>query len=208
MNLQNYMTVRFFGSDSVEIKRSKFIGYAQPVRTQEEAVAFIDEIRRKHRDARHNCYAYVLRDCQQKRYSDDGEPQGTAGMPILDVILKSELTDVCVVVTRYFGGILLGTGGLVRAYTEASQLALQKATPVMMTRCHLVSTTIDYSLYGMVENLMREYETIEQGTDFADSVTLNFAIDKTKFNSFAEAFTDIVAGKVSLNIIGTKYIAI
>ena len=105
-------------------KRSRFIGYCKPVTSEEEATRFISQIRSKHWDARHNVYAYSLREGNIKRYSDDGEPSGTAGMPVLDVIVKNEVFDVCVVVTRYFGGILLGTGGLVRAYSQAAKLAL------------------------------------------------------------------------------------
>ena len=107
-------------------KRSRFIGYCAPVTTQEQALEFIEKIKSKHWDAKHNVYAYILREGGVKRYSDDGEPSGTAGMPVLDVITKNEIYDVCIVVTRYFGGVLLGTGGLVRAYSQGAKVALKQ----------------------------------------------------------------------------------
>ena len=121
--MTEYRTVKAFGSAEFTEKRSRFIGWCQPVQTQEEAVAFVENIRSRHWDATHNVYAYRLRDGQLQRYSDDGEPQGTAGMPVLDVLQKSNLVDVVVVATRYFGGILLGGGGLVRAYSHTSSIA-------------------------------------------------------------------------------------
>ncbi|MBQ1830507.1 MAG: YigZ family protein, partial [Ruminococcus sp.] len=122
---KDYKTVAREASDEFVEKRSRFIGYVKPVKTEEEAVAFINQKRSEHWDARHNVYAYSLREGNIKRYSDDGEPSGTAGMPVLDVIVKNEIYDVCVVVTRYFGGVLLGTGGLVRAYSQGSKIALE-----------------------------------------------------------------------------------
>ena len=121
----DYKTVKIESSDEFTEKRSRFIGYVKPVKTEAEATEFINSIRSKHWDARHNVYAYSLREGNIKRYSDDGEPSGTAGMPVLDVITKNEVYDVCVVVTRYFGGVLLGTGGLVRAYSQGSKIALE-----------------------------------------------------------------------------------
>ena len=119
----NYTTIKGFATNSFIEKKSEFIGYNTPVKTNQEAVDFINEIKSQNRKAKHNVYAYILRDNNITRYSDDGEPQGTAGMPVLDVLQKENLTDVCVVVTRYFGGILLGGGGLVRAYSHACKLA-------------------------------------------------------------------------------------
>ena len=116
--MSEYLTLKQEASDEFYEKRSRFIGYAKPVTTLEQATEFINTIRQKHWDATHNVYAYVLRDGQQRRYSDDGEPSGTAGVPVLDVLLKGNITDCCVVATRYFGGVLLGAGGLVRAYSQ------------------------------------------------------------------------------------------
>ena len=121
---KNYKTVKFNTKDEFVEKRSRFIGYCKPVTTEQEAIDFINKIKKDHWDATHNVYAYSLREGQIKRYSDDGEPSGTAGMPALDVILKNDVVDVVVVVTRYFGGVLLGTGGLVRAYAKGCKVAL------------------------------------------------------------------------------------
>ena len=125
--MSDYLTLRKESSDEFIEKRSRFIGYAKPVTTQEEAMDFINAIRAKHWDATHNVYAYVLRDGQSRRYSDDGEPSGTAGVPVLDVLLKENITDCVVVATRYFGGVLLGAGGLVRAYSHTSKIAVEAA---------------------------------------------------------------------------------
>ena len=124
--MQSYITVKGNDQDEFVEKRSRFIGYIKHVETEKEATDFIAEIRTKHWDATHNVYAYVLRENGTMRYSDDNEPQGTAGIPVLDVLKKSEVTDVVVVVTRYFGGVLLGGGGLVRAYSHSASIALKK----------------------------------------------------------------------------------
>ena len=122
-----YKTVRNASEFTIIEKKSEFIGFCAPVKTEEEAIAFVNSVKKKHSAARHNVYAYVLREGNASRFSDDGEPHGTAGMPVLDSIRKAGITDVAVVVTRYFGGILLGTGGLVRAYTAAASGALHEA---------------------------------------------------------------------------------
>lgn len=124
-----YTTLAGYGEDEFVEKRSRFIGYAAPVSTEAEAVAFVNSIRERHREATHNVYAYILREGQIKRYSDDGEPQGTAGIPVLDVLQKAGIVDAVVVVTRYFGGTLLGAGGLVRAYTEGAAIGYGPPDP-------------------------------------------------------------------------------
>ncbi|MBQ1659249.1 MAG: YigZ family protein, partial [Clostridia bacterium] len=143
-----YKTVRNSGSDEFTEQRSRFIGYVCPVKTEAEALAFINEKKKLHWDARHNVYAYVLRESGIQRYSDDGEPHGTAGVPVLDIIVKSGITDVVVVVTRYFGGILLGTGGLVRAYTKGASIALKAGNIITMQSCNICSLSCDYTRYG------------------------------------------------------------
>ena len=125
-----YITVKGYGEARFEEKRSVFIGYCEHVTSEEEALAFVKKIKEKHKDATHNCYGYVMKGGILCRYSDDGEPQGTAGKPILDMLVKSGVDDVCVVVTRYFGGTLLGTGGLMVAYREATKEALKNAEMV------------------------------------------------------------------------------
>ena len=133
--MQEYKTIGARASDEFVEKKSRFIGHICPVTMQQEALDFIQSLKTKYWDATHNVYAYVLRDGQIRRYSDDGEPQGTAGIPTLDVLLKEGLTDCCVVVTRYFGGTLLGAGGLVRAYSHACKLAVDAGGVVTMALC-------------------------------------------------------------------------
>ena len=135
----DYKTVKKGAYDEFVEKKSRFIGYVKPVTTEDEAIEFVNAVRKKHSDATHNCYAYIVRENNIMRYSDDGEPAGTAGMPILDVLRKEDLTDVCVVVTRYFGGTLLGTGGLVRAYTKGAQVGLDAAERIEKLFCNIYS---------------------------------------------------------------------
>uniref|UniRef100_UPI0040282D40 IMPACT family protein n=1 Tax=Eubacterium sp. TaxID=142586 RepID=UPI0040282D40 len=151
--MQEYKTVEKEASDFFIEKKSKFIGYAKPVKTQEDALEFISKIKSKHWDATHNVYAYVLRENNIQRYSDDGEPSGTAGVPVLDVMLKESLVDVCVVATRYFGGTLLGAGGLVRAYSHTSKIALEVAGIITMAQCSVMSAEVDYSFYDRLNIL-------------------------------------------------------
>ena len=138
-----YRTVLARGSEQFIINKSRFIGHGAPCRTEEEALDFLADIRREHKDASHNCYAYVIgRNAGIARYSDDGEPSGTAGAPIIEVIKARGVVDVCVVVTRYFGGILLGAGGLIRAYAQGSKAALDAARVVVMHKTHRVFSVV------------------------------------------------------------------
>ena len=133
--MKEYKTVEFESKDEFVEKKSRFIGYVKPVKTQEEATNFINSIKSKHWDATHNVSAFVLRENNIQRSSDDGEPSGTAGVPTLDVLLKENLVDVCVVVTRYFGGTLLGAGGLIRAYSHSSKIAVEAGHIITMAPC-------------------------------------------------------------------------
>jgi len=148
-----YLTVPGTGEAELVIKRSRFIGRIAPAQTPEAALEFLAGIRAKHRDASHNVWAYSLRDGQM-RCSDDGEPQGTAGMPVLDTLLKQDLVDCVVVVTRYFGGTLLGTGGLTRAYGQSASEAIAAAGAVVMAPCRVLRVTCDYSFYGALQRLI------------------------------------------------------
>ena len=135
-------------------KRSRFIGHALPVTTEEEALAFIAEMKSKYWDASHNVYAYIVREGGIMRYSDDGEPQGTAGIPCLDVLLKEGVTDLCVVATRYFGGILLGGGGLVRAYSHTAKIALDAGQVVTMQLCAIAEAKCDCTFHHSDKTLL------------------------------------------------------
>ncbi len=194
----NYITVSEFATDSFIEKRSEFIGYICPVSTNDEAVSFINQIKSEHRKAKHNVYAYILRKDNISRYSDDGEPQGTAGMPVLEVLKKRGLTDVCVVVTRYFGGILLGGGGLVRAYSHAASLACDAAHIMDMRLCHRLKISADYGMYGKISYLLPAFDTITVSSDFGSDVTLEILVLSEKLKELRKELTEVTNGSVIL----------
>lgn len=201
----NYYTVSEAAEASFIEKRSEFIGYIAPVKTDEEAVNFINTIKAKHRKAKHNVYAYILRKDNISRYSDDGEPQGTAGVPVLDVLQKRGLTDVCVVVTRYFGGILLGGGGLVRAYSHAASLACDSAHTMDMCLCHRLKICTDYGMYGKLTYILPNFETITVNSDFADSVTLELLVLSKKLSALISEITEITNGSAEITDCGELF---
>ncbi|OXS58289.1 YigZ family protein [Cohnella sp. CIP 111063] len=171
--LPRYSTVRQFGSDEIVIKKSRFIGYAKPAETEEEAVAFIEEIKKKHWDATHNCSAYLIGERDQfQKALDDGEPSGTAGKPILEVIKNRGMKNVVVVVTRYFGGIMLGAGGLVRAYTDGAVVGIDAADPIVKVLHREVVVDVDYTWYGKLENELRGRGFRVGEVSFTDRVTV------------------------------------
>lgn len=194
----NYITVSEFATDSFIEKRSEFIGYICPVSSNDEAVNFINRIKSEHRKAKHNVYAYILRKDNISRYSDDGEPQGTAGMPVLEVLKKRGLTDVCVVVTRYFGGILLGGGGLVRAYSHAASLACDAAHIMDMRLCHRLKISADYGMYGKISYLLPAFDTITVSSDFGSDVTLEILVLSEKLEELRKELTEVTNGSVIL----------
>lgn len=203
--MNEYKTVEIENSDEFVEKKSRFIGYVKPVKTQNEAVDFINSIKSKHWDAAHNVYAYVLKENNIQRYSDDGEPSGTAGVPVLDVILKNELVDVCVVVTRYFGGTLLGAGGLVRAYSHGSKIAVESGNIITMAPCKILSVSVDYSFYERLNNLLNDFGANIESTDFSDKVNITFSIKEQSVNSLQEKLTDMSNGSYNLEKIGEKF---
>lgn len=203
--MREYKTVELESSDYFVEKKSKFIGYAKPVSTQDEAVEFINTIKSKHWDATHNVYAYVLRDNNTQRYSDDGEPSGTAGVPVLDVILKENVTDVCVVATRYFGGTLLGAGVLVRAYSHTSKIALDAAHIITMANCQIYSVIVDYSFYDRLNVLLSEFGANVIKSDFSTSVCVEFSIKEDTSELLKDKLTDISNGKYSLNYLRSEF---
>lgn len=192
----DYKTVKIESSDEFTEKRSRFIGYVKPVKTEAEAAEFINSIRSKHWDARHNVYAYSLREGNIKRYSDDGEPSGTAGMPVLDVITKNEVYDVCVVVTRYFGGVLLGTGGLVRAYSQGSKIALEAGQVVLMQNCLVCSLTCSYNQYGKISSLIPDNGGVIDDSVFETDVKLKFHIKPDALPALNKKLADLTSGEV------------
>lgn len=180
-------------------KKSRFIANVRPVESEAEAVAFIDEMKKKYWDARHNCSAFVIgTKAELTRCSDDGEPSGTAGRPMLEVLLGEGVRNVAVVVTRYFGGVLLGTGGLVRAYSGAVQEGLRSS--VILTRQSGVRLEIrtDYTDLGKIQYLMGQEQIPTLASDYTDSVYLEALVPVRQLESFCNALTEGTAGKVSL----------
>lgn len=177
-------------------KKSEFIGYLCPVQTEEQAIAFVEEIRALHRKATHNCYAYILRENNTARHSDDGEPGGTAGVPIYEVLRKEGLVNVCCVVTRYFGGIMLGAGGLVRAYTKGAKDAVDCAQIKQMAYAQLLEVTVDYSLYGKLPQIFAEQDARVQREDFADNVRITVCIRSENGHKLRERLVDVCNGNV------------
>ena len=195
----NYTTIYEYASDSFTEKKSEFIGHIAPVKTAEEAVEFINKIKSENRKARHNVYAYVLCEGNISRYSDDGEPQGTGGIPVMDVLKKTGLTDVCVVVTRYFGGVLLGASGLVRAYSQGCSLAVNAARKMVMCDCSRFSFSCDYNLYGRISYVLPEFHVLMEKEDFADKVNLSMLIKSELCESFRKKICDISNGQIKLS---------
>lgn len=177
-------------------KKSEFIGYLAPVETEEQAVEFINEIRAMHRKATHNCYAYILRENSAARHSDDGEPSGTAGVPIYEVLRKEELTDVVCVVTRYFGGVLLGAGGLVRAYTRAAKDVVDSAKIKVMALAEQLEIRVDYSLYGRLPQIFSEFDARVSSEDFADLVKITLFVRGELSEKLKEKLIDCCNGKI------------
>lgn len=169
-----YITIRDRGEDSFEEKKSEFIGYAKRVENEEEAKEFVNEIKSMHKQARHNCWAYVIGENYGiQRYSDDGEPQGTAGIPILEVMKKQGITDCAVVVTRYFGGILLGAGGLTRAYTKGASIAVKAGGVVEKVKGAKISIEIEYDLIGKIQYLCGQNNWHIEDSEYTDKVTIH-----------------------------------
>ena len=206
--MNSYKTVKSFASDVLTEKRSRFIGYCKPVRTEAEAIEFINKIKKEHWDARHNVYAYSLREGNVRRYSDDGEPSGTAGMPVLEVLTKGEIVDAVIVVTRYFGGILLGTGGLVRAYSAAAKLGVEAAGVITMRMCLECCAVCGYNQYGKLNTLIIEKGGFVDDCAFADNVELKFHIPTELLSLFEKEFADATAGEVKINVKNEKFFEI
>ncbi len=192
---ENYTTIKGEGHAEFEEKRSRFIGHAIHVDSEEEAIEFVRAIKKKYSDATHNCYAYILNKGITARYSDDGEPQGTAGVPMLEAIRKSGVDDVCVVVTRYFGGILLGAGGLVRAYSHGVSVALDAAEIVTYQPYSVFTLKCGYSEYQKYSNLLMLSDAIIDFTDFGADVSLGFAIKREDADDLLKKISEICNGR-------------
>ena len=201
-----YKIIECGGSGEIEEKKSRFIAHVAAAGTEEEALAFIEEKRKRFWDARHNCYAYVLgQDAQTMRFSDDGEPSGTAGRPIMDVITAAGIRDAVIVVTRYFGGTLLGTGGLVRAYTKAAQAGI--AASVVRTMCcgYEVNVLTDYNGVGKVQYLLGSRGIPVEGADYAAQATIRFRVPWEEKDTVVDKITEATAGRARITVSGPLF---
>ena len=191
------------GGELVE-KRSRFLGRVWPVEGEEEARAYIEETRKRHYDARHNCWCWRLKDGPE-RYSDDGEPQGTAGQPMLNVFQRENVTNVCCVVTRYFGGVLLGAGGLVRAYTQAAKLALDDAGISVVRRWVEVSVPCPYPLFERMKLEVEGAGGVLGDVEYAADVTVKALLPEGAAEAFSARVTELTAGRVSAAVTGERF---
>ncbi len=203
--LDIYKTIQKEAFGEFVERHSRFISYAKPVETEDDAISFINKIKTKHWDAKHNVYAYSLLKGSIMRYSDDGEPHGTAGVPVLDILKKNEVTNIVIVVTRYFGGILLGTGGLVRAYSNAAKLALDSAVVINMVSCFRAQLFCDYSLYGKISSILAELGAKIEESEFLDNVKIIFYIEKKKLNILNDKLNEVSSGEIITKILEEKY---
>lgn len=203
---ETYNTIITEGQDEIVEKKSRFIGYAVPVTSEEEAYAFVERIRKQHYDARHNCFAFAIgSENTLLRFSDDGEPQGTAGKPILEVITGNKVVDICIVVTRYFGGTLLGTGGLVRAYTEAAKLALTAAGIHTMTLMKTVEVTTNYNDSGRVQYIINNSRALIDATEYMADVSYKIAIPADEYKELEKQIVEATSARAKIEMTGEAY---
>ena len=200
-----YRTAAGYGEAEYEDKRSRFIGHIKPVTSENEAKAFIDEMRRTYADATHNVFAYVLREGNILRWSDDGEPGGTAGMPIMDTLIRSETENALIIVTRYFGGILLGSGGLVRAYSRSAADALSAAGSVTMTPCAEIEFVTDYTRFGGIEGFVRKNSTV-RNIEFLENIKFNCLVETKKADAFIADIIERTDGRSAPRMLGEEYL--
>ncbi len=199
--MNKYKTLHGFGVDEIIIDKSLFIGYAKPIKSEEEAIEFVNEIKKKHKDATHNVWAYTVGATMNiQRYSDDGEPQGTAGIPTLEVIKKENLRDVVVVVTRYFGGIKLGAGGLVRAYTKGAKVGLESARVIDKVPYKQVGIKIDYNQLGKIQNEIMSMGYFIKDTIYEDNVEIIVYSRLGEVDNLVSKMVDITSATAKINI--------
>src|SRR5699024_936254 len=207
MALTSYLTVKREGSDEVIIQKSRFIGYVRRVETEQEAIDFIQDIKKKHHDATHNCSAYIIGEHDEiQKANDDGEPSGTAGIPMLEVLKKKKLKDTAVVVTRYFGGIKLGAGGLIRDYSNTTAQAIRTTVIVKRQLMPGFSVTVDYTQLGKLENELRQSEHILQTIHYLDTVELIVYVKVGEEQAFCDWLVDLTSDQVTIKEIDTSYV--
>ncbi len=199
--MQTFKTV--FEENTAELteKRSKFIATVAHIESAKEASEFISRIKTKFWDAKHNVYAYSIKENSERRFSDDGEPHGTAGKPILDVIVGNGLENVIVVVTRYFGGILLGTGGLVRAYSLSAAKVIESAQIYEMLPCAQLKLECSYSQFDSLKRIIEDFSCVVEDTEYTDDIKLTVCIEKTRLDGFCDRIVDAFAGQINVKLI-------
>ncbi|MFS8631078.1 MAG: YigZ family protein [Bacillales bacterium] len=194
--LQEYFTVKGYGETEIVIQKSRFIAYVNRAETEEEAQEFIQSIKKKHWNATHNCSAYVAGENDQfQKANDDGEPSGTAGVPILEVIKKKQLKDTVVVITRYFGGIKLGAGGLIRAYSKAASEGIRAAGVVKRKLMRVMHTKLDYNWLGKVENELRSSVYTIKDIHYLDKVEFEVFVEENQTENFIKWMTELTNGQ-------------
>lgn len=204
--LESYFTIKEDSVSEIEIKKSRFICSLKRIASEEEAKTFIQEIKKEHWKANHNCVAYVLGDHQEiQRSSDDGEPSGTAGIPMLEVLKKNELINVIAVVTRYFGGTKLGTGGLIRAYSHSVSNAVKETGIVQGKLQKEISLTFAYPLLGKLQNFLELQQIPIKETNYTDEVQVICMIDKNELEDFQTQVVDLLSGQVKVTIGESSY---
>lgn len=201
-----YTTVGKRAQAEIVEKRSRFIANVKPVQSEEEALAFLEEMQKTYRDATHNVYAYIVRENNIMRYSDDGEPGGTAGLPVLDMMRKEGICDLITVVTRYFGGTLLGTGGLVHAYSKSAKEGLKAAGLVDMILCRRLTLTAEYTLLGKLQHTLAGFpDVMQEEAIYADKVTIPLYLPAEQSEGFCHTITDTMNAQVVIECGDTLY---
>ncbi len=202
---ENYKTVSKCASAEITEKRSRFIANVFPVETEEEALSLLEKMRKKYSDARHNVYAYITENGASARYSDDGEPAQTAGLPVMDLIKKSGLSDILVVVTRYFGGILLGTGGLVHAYTKAAKEGIEVAEPCRMVLCREFKIECDYNIFAKLKNRVAAEGFELSEPVYTEKVCFSAFVPGEKSGEFEKKIIDLTDAKAKIELCGENF---
>lgn len=201
-----YKTVSRESETLLVEKKSKFISHVMPVDNEPDALAYLNKIRSQYPDARHNVYAYVIDENNIFRYSDDGEPSGTAGMPVLDTIRKAGLVDVVVVVTRYFGGTLLGTGGLVHTYSASARQGLEASGIIIRMVCDVVSVSLDYNMAGKLQHKIASEGLLLEDTIYGENVELVICSPQEETERLISEITDLTNGRAQCTVTDRKYI--
>lgn len=206
----SYKSVLKEGSESIIIEKSRFIGYVKPVEDEEEALAFVEKIKKKHWDATHNVPVYVIGEKYDiQRYSDDGEPSGTAGVPVLEMLKKENFTNLCIVMTRYFGGVKLGTGGLVRAYTQTAKIALEAGQTITKALYNHIIINMDYHYHGKILNFIeRHSEVVHDHTEFTDRVSMSLRLKPEDLEGVRSKLFELTDGSLDIHEKEASYLTI